>query len=308
MRRTSPSPPAHVGDGTAADFASGSGDGGVHILRSLDQIILAPSVIGEFDGPELPQGWYTETSKEGGSAQLGDGHLSLDGAGVFADNLVLSDRVVEFSASFARRPNQFAGFGVDYTLVPWVAFGTKFGNSLYARANFYVPEDERLPASLLGDRHRFRVDWRVIDLEFTVDGERAAHLLVPVPGLMRPGAASLSRGAPLIVDWILMTPYASGGRFLSRVFDAGRPVQWSTAGWEAEVPASTEIAIDVRTGPSPAGAEGWSPWAPVAEPGDPFVPGQAGRPANCAQYRAWLRSADSRQTPALRRVTLTYRE
>lgn len=301
-------PPAalgETGDSATEHFARGSGDHNLYLFRSRSEVVLAPAAVGEFDGPDLPRGWKVEVATEGGSAHIGGGHLALEGAGVYADGLVSTDRSMEFSATFTHRPNQHVGFGLDFVKVPWLAFGTKYGNALYGRTCFYISEDERLGAAFLGQRHHFRIDWRVLDVAFSVDGQRQVHLLVPVPGFMRAGAANGSLGGPpLLVDWLLVTPYRPEGRFTSRVFDAGSPARWGPCHWEAATPPGTELAVEVRAGATPQPGTGWSGWAPVAEPGAHAAVELSGQ---YAQYRALLTTTDPRATPALRRVTLTYR-
>jgi hypothetical protein len=301
VRRPSPSPLAETGDAGADGFAQGRGDGGTVLFRARSALTLAPTELADLTTGALPDRWYVETTKEGGSATFGDGHLALDGACLGADTMYSAGCSVEFSARFGRRPHQHAGLGVDFTLVPWVAFSTKFGNSLYARTHFYLEEDERLDRSLISERHVFRIDWNVLDVGFFVDGAQAAHLLVPVPGFMRPLAGSFSLGEPLELEWMRLTPFRPAGEFTSRVFDAGAEVRWDGCDWEADAPAGTGVAVDVRTGPSPEPGPGWSGWAAVAEPG-----GALDAVARFAQYRARLHTTVPRATPTLRRVTLAY--
>lgn len=303
MRRSPPPPSlSEAGDATFDDFAAGQGDDGLHLWSTRSAVTLAPAVAGEFDGPGPPPGWSVESTTQSGSARFGPDGVALDGAGIWADGLIANGRAVEFRATFARRPNQHAGLGVDFVHDPWVSFSTKFGNALYARTNFYLAEDERVSADLLGASHRYRIDWNVIDIVFAVDGERAAHLLVPVPGFMRPGAANTNEGRePLVVKWMLVTPYRPVGRFLSRGFDGGRRQRWDRVGWEADLPPGTAVSVDVRAGDRPEPDPSWSPWVAVTGPG---MVGPAGR---YAQYRAELRTADPHRTPVLRGVTLDAR-
>ena len=206
-----------------------------------------------------------------------------------------SQRSLEFVATFSRQPHQHVGFGTNFRTVPWITFSTKFGNSLYARSNFTIPEDTRLPGSLLGGSHRFRIDWRVLDIEFWADGRRVAHQLAPVVGYMRPLAGNGSLGGePLTIEWLRMSPYAPEGVFTSRVHDAGGAVVWEACHAEADVPQGTTVSLEVRAGDGPAPDESWSEWAP---------PPSAGR---FVQYRARLATSDAASTPVVRAVTLRY--
>lgn len=298
-------PPSHLdpaADASVADFAAGTADSGLYLFHSRSEVILAPSVVGDFGGPELPPGWDIELANSESIAALRDGCIHLDGAGVYGPGSVTNDRAVEFSATFAPRPGQHAGLGLDFVAVPWISFSTKFGNALYARTHFYLAEDERLPGELLGQRHRFRIDWNVLDMRFSVEGEALTHLLVPMPAFMRLGAASTRpAGQPLQVEWMLATPYRPAGELVSRVFDAGSPARWDRCQWDAATPRGTEVAVAVRAGSTPAPDGSWSAWT------DPRGGGRLGLPGRYAQYRARLRTTDPRETPALRRVSLGVR-
>lgn len=296
----SPSPSAVTGDTSVADFAAGTGDAGLYLFRSRSEVVLTPHVVGEFDQDRLPAGWTLEAANGDTAATLGGGCLALQEGGVYGPGLLSNDRAVEFSATFAARPGQHAGLGIDFVAVPWISFSTKFGNALYARTNFYLPEDERLPGDLLGSRHRFRIDWNVLDMRFSVSGQRLAHLLVPMPGFMRLGAACTRRAdPPLTVEWMLATPYRPRGELTSRVFDAGRPVVWGGCDWDADQPPGTEVALAVRAGDNPRPEAGWTGWVTVRDGGH-----RLGLRGRYAQYRARLQTADPRATPALRSVTL----
>jgi hypothetical protein len=285
-----------VGDRTRADFAAGTGGPGLHLAQTSagPEVILAPTVAAEF-GPGVPRDWFVEPWKEGGRVEADGGQLLLDAATAGYNALFGSERSLEFVATFAKRPHQHIGFGTDFRAVPWITFSTKFGNALYARSNFTVPEDSRLSGSLLGKPHRFRIEWRVLDIAFWVDGHRVAHQLAPVVGYMRPlvGNGSLG-GEPLRVEWLRMSPYAPEGEFTSRVHDADAAAVWEACDADADVPAGTTVTVEVRAGDTPDGDEGWSAWGP---------PPATGR---YAQYRARLRRTDSAVTPVLRAVTLRY--
>src|SRR5436853_4966140 len=218
-----------VGDRDIARFRAGVADGGVHLAATAEgpELILRPTVAAEFGGGQLPDDWFVEPWKEGGQAELLDGRLSLDGASAGHKGVFGSPRSLEFVATFQKRPHQHVGFAMDFKSLHWITFSTKFGNTLYARSNFFIPEDNRLPGSLLGSPRRFRIDWNFLDVDFWVDGKKVVHQLVPLVGFLRPLASNGGMGgAPLTVDWVRMTPYERAGAFTSRVLDAGRPARW----------------------------------------------------------------------------------
>lgn len=292
-----------VGDSSAADFASGSVDPGAFLSpHDPPEVLLRPAEVAEFSGPDLPPGWFARRWTEGGRVFFQDGGLVLDGALVGSDALISGGRSLDFVASFAERPDQHIGFGVDYVNVPWCMFSTKWGRRLYARTNFTVVEDKKLPGSWLGSPHRFRIDWRFLYVDFEVDGRRLAHLLVPMPPAMRPLAGNARAGGPpLVLQRVRMSPYSRSGRFTSRVLDAGAAVTWTEASWVAQVGEGTELGFEWQTGATPAPDRSWSDWSRLS------AQAPLGRSSRYARYRASLATTDDAATPVLSSVVLGYR-
>lgn len=297
-------------DRTADDFRSGEADTGLFLATTSKgpEIILTPHAVAEFGGgADLPPHWYVEPWKEGDRAEQGNGALELEAATVGLQGLYPSERSLEFCATFRKRPHQHIGFGTNFRTVPWITFSTKFGHGLYARTNFVIPEENRLPTSLLNAPHRFRIEWNVLEVQFSVDGRRVAHQLVPMVGYMRPLASNASAAPdPLIVEWMRMSPYARQGSFTSRIHDAGAPVVWTGPELDAEVPPPTSVTVELRGGNTPQPDGSWTPWART-EPGGPLNERDGAPPrGRYGQYRVTLASADSRWTPVLRAVRLAY--
>lgn len=294
---------SQVGDTSAADFGSGSVDGGAFVARTDPaEVLLRPAEAAEFAGPDLPPGWFARPWADGGTVYFADGGLAIDGALVGSRTLISGGRSLEFAATFAERPDQHVGFGVDYVHTPWCMFSTKWGRRLYARTHFTVVEDKKLAGNWLGSAHRYLIDWRFLYVDFAVDGARAAHLLVPMPPSMRPlaGNARLG-GAPLVLHWARMSPYRPAGCFTSPVLDPGTAVAWTEASWVADEPDGTSVTLEWRSGDRPAPDHSWSAWAPLRA-------GVAlGRTSRYAQYRAALTTTDTATTPVLRAVSLGYR-
>ncbi len=296
-------PPAELTDGSAADFSAGTADDGAYIAHTrTGEVILRPKVAGEFTGEELPDGWSVTTWKEGGTATLGDGMITLDGARVGCDPLLPSPRALEMSAVFAARPDQHAGFGTNFDDVPWVMFSTKWGRRLYGRTHLLNVEDKKIPGQWFDGTHRFRIDWNVLDIIFSIDGERMAYLLVPVPGYMRALAGNQRLGSePLRVEWMRLSPYAPVGCFTSRILDARTVADWHALTWEADVPEATRLDLHVRAGDAAVPDRRWSTWRPVARSGD-----EIGASSRYLQYRANLATSDPAWTPVLHRVRVAY--
>ena len=296
-------PGSEVSDGSVADFAAGTTDAGAYVARTIaGEVTLTPKLAAEFSGDALPAGWTVEPWVEGGTGMLENGMLTLDGAKVGADALVLSPRSLEIAAVFAARPDQLAGLGVDFVNEPWVMFSTKWGRRMYGRTHLLQIEDTKLSGDWFGERHIFRIDWNILDIVFSVDGARQSHLMIPVPGYMRPLAANQRLGTePLRIEWMRLSPYPSAGCFTSRVFDAGAAAQWHGLVWDADTPAGTSMSIEVRTGDTARPEGQWTPWRPLARSGDAI-----GTTARYLQYRAGLATTDPSWTPVLHRVTAGY--
>ena len=296
-------PPAEMIDGSAADFSAGCTDAGAYVAQTLaGEVILTPKVAAEFTGAELPAGWTVAPLVEGGRGTLEDGMLSLDGASVRFEPVMLSPRSLEFSAVFAARPDQHAGLGTNFVDVPWVMFSTRWGRRLYGRTHLLNVDDKRLPGEWLDAPHRFRIDWNILDIVFSIDDARLAHLMVPMPGYMRPLAANQRLGSqPLLIEWMRLSPYPPSGRFTSRVLDGGTLADWHGATWEADVPEGTSLAMSVRTGDVARPGRSWSPWRRLRRSGDAVT-----ATARHLQYRVDLATTDPTRTPVLRKVRVSY--
>lgn len=292
-----------VVDRSPADFAAGETDAGAYVARTIaGEVILTPKLAGEFTGESLPEGWSVTPWVDGGTGTLVDGMLSLDGASLRGEPVLLSPRSLEFSAVFAARPDQHAGLGTDFVAVPWVMFSSKWGRRLYGRTHLLTVEDKKFTGDLFDAPHRFRIDWNILDILFSVDGTRLAHLMVPMPGYMRALAANERLGKqPLRIEWMRLSPYAPEGRFTSRVLDAGTLADWHDAVWEADVPEPTSLGVEVRTGDTCRPDRSWSPWRPLAQSGA-LVPATS----RYLQYRALLATTDPSWTPVLREVRVRY--
>ena len=296
-------PPAEMKDASAADFSAGTTDAGAYVAATrAGEVVLAPKVAAEFTGDTLPEGWTVEPWVEGGTGTFADGMLVLDGAGVRSEGFLLSPRSLEFSAVFAPRPDQLVGFGTNFVDVPWVMFSTKWGRRLYGRTHLLIGDDKKLSGDWFDAPHLFRIDWNILDIVFSIDGQKLAHLMIPVPGHMRPLAANQRLGGqPLRLEWMRVSPYAPAGRFTSRVLDAGRPADWLEAEWDADVPAPTSLAVEVRTGDDARPGRSWSPWRPLRSSGTP-----CGASARYLQYRVKLATTDPSWTPVLRQMRVRY--
>ncbi len=126
-----------------------------------------------------------------------------------------------------------------------------------------------------------------------------------VAGPMRPVAASDfdEFGGTVFVDWMRMTPNATPGAFVSRVFDANSAVDWKSIQWAAKTPAGTTLAISVRTGDTPNRRRSRT------APGRAFVPVASAGPLSLhsryIQYRLDMTTTDPKKTAELEDIIIS---
>lgn len=87
--------------------------------------------------------------------------------------------------------------------------------------------------------------------------------------------------------------------FISRIFDASVPVEWTTLSSTASTPAGTTIAFEARTGNTASPDISWTNWqvasGAITNPGSRYI-----------QYRATFSTNDSGVTPILEDVTINF--
>lgn len=290
-------------DTTTADFTGGVVDANGRITQTANgEVMLLPMDGSEFSGSTLPSGWASTQWTSAGTTSVGSGSMSVNGMRVSPSASYAPGRSLEFVATFAVDGYQHVGLGVSLNETPWAIFSTFGGNALYARTNSGVAEtNTAIPGSWLNAPHRYRIDWNVGSVVYSIDGVQVASHALNIAANMRPIVSDyLPGGAPVTVDWMRLTPYASASVFTSRVFDAIVPVNWTTASWTADLPAGTTVVLSVRTGGTAAPDGSWTSFTPVSASGGAI--NQTGR---YAQYRLDLATSAAGQSPAVRDVTLT---
>ncbi len=294
-------------DTTRADFAGGT-PAGTYVSQIADgEVILAPMVGEEFSGgPGLPSGW-SSIPWTGGTATVASGGLTVDGTLAATDTYYSAGRSIEFVGTFGAAGFQHVGFGQSLASLSesWAMFSTlNTTSSLYARTdNNGTQVDYLIPGTWIGSPHRFRIDWTASSVVFSIDGAAVDTQNVAIGAQMRPVVSDYNSGGPVVsVDWLRMTPYASSGSFISRIFDAGEQMSWIGLSWTADLPGGTAMTISARTGDTSTPDDGtWSAFRAITSSGDPV-----GAASRYVQYQAILSTTDPDQTPALRDVTLTY--
>jgi len=98
--------------------------------------------------------------------------------------------------------------------------------------------------------------------------------------------------------------------YISRDFDAGKPVQVETLSWKGQAPFATRIEISVRAAASPEALRK-SPWLGPKGPGSFYTEPESAvdgiEGARYIQFKAALVSPNGANTPVLSSVSLTFR-
>ena len=286
---------------TFADFSAGTTGSNTYVSQTENgELILDPTRGAEFSGTTIPSQWTSTLWQTGGTATVGQGVVTLDGARVGTSNTFGSGRTVEFVATFSGQANQNAGFGTNFSNRPWAAFGTTTGGALYTRSSVSTTnqQDTLIPGNWLGSPHLFRIDRGSTTITFWIDGVQVAQHTRTITTNMRPLASDLTLGSGnLIVDWMRMSPYSSSGTY-TRVLDAGSIQRWDTVSWLSDLPAGTTMVVSVRTGNTPTPGTGWTSFRTITTSG-----GSINLRARYLQYRIQMTRTNAITTPALREIS-----
>ena len=312
---TSPNPPAAPAtfstptavatDTTVADFGAGTTGGSTYVSGTENgEVILAPTVGAEFSGSSLPVGWESG-AWTGGTASVGGGSVTVDGAWARTSATFAPGRALEFVATFSGATFQNAGLGqtLESGSESWAMFGMDgTANLLRVRVNNAgAPSQFDLGSTYLNAPHRYRIEWAAAQIRFLVDGTLVHTANVSIGGNLRPIASDFNNGGgALVVDWMRLSPYASSGTFLSRIHDAGSQADWGTLSYVDDVPSGTTLALSVRRGDTPTPDGSWGPFSPVANGGD------IGGSSRYLQYRVEATSSTGDVTPTLSSVMLPF--
>jgi hypothetical protein len=287
--------------GPTDDF--GSGTTGSNTVVTPPGVTLAPTIFAAFSGTTLPAGWSVTPYATGGSGTVANGLLTVDGALAASNTFYGPGQSLQFVATFTGDAEQHAGLATDLLGAPWAIFSTLTGGALYARTNNgSTSTDTLLPGNWLRAPHLFRINWSSSGVTYFIDGNEVASSSLPITTSMRPVFSDLTvGGGTLAVASVGLTPAATSGSFLSRVFDADQPVTWNTIQWTGTVPSATSLTIDVRMGNTPAPDSSWTSFIPVANSGAVI-----GGSSRYFQYEAVLATADPTLAPILNNVTIQY--
>ena len=123
-----------------------------------------------------------------GSATVGGGLLTVDGAFAATSTSYTPGRSLEFVATFQAVPFQHVGFAVDLNGAPWAIFSTgSDGATLKARTNDGSSNDHGHPRKLV--RRAAPVPDRLVrgQVVYSIDGTVVATHTANLPGVDAPG-------------------------------------------------------------------------------------------------------------------------
>ena len=103
----------------------------------------------------------------------------------------------------------------------------------------------------------------------------------------------------------LSSQFATEGHLVSEVHDTKLVSRFGALSWRAAQPPGTSVTIQSRSGNVGEPDETWSAWSPGQT--DSASARVASPPGRFVQYRVTLETSDSRRTPELRSVSLSYR-
>ena len=230
---TTPVPPANpsqfttrgpeLEDTTVADFSAGTRSDTVVTSTGNGAVALGSSTAYDFAGATLPAGLTAgPVWTSGGTANVTDGALAVDGTLVRSNATFGPGSSIEFDATFGAAPFQHIGFGTDLDAQPWAFFSTKdTTDTLYARTKTTsgTIDTPLTPSegSYIGGAHRYRIEWGTSEVRFFIDGAlvqtHAATIGSPMQAVMSDYATG---GAALSVDALTLSTRPSSGTFTSR--------------------------------------------------------------------------------------------
>ena len=306
-----PPPPSVFTDTTVVQFSTGTGDGQSYITQTADgELTLAPTLGVEFGdsacaecgGIGLPQGWTSTPWNTGETAAVGNGIVTVDGTLVGPQALSGPYGSLEFVATFSHDTFEHVGLAQTFNEPLWAIFSTASGGAgIYVRTNDGSGTiDTFVPGNFPGSAHRYRIDWTPTAVTYFIDGTQVASHAASLAQQLRPVISDFNIGAGAVtVDWMRMTPYAASSTFLSRVFDAGLPVNWGSASWTATTPTGTGLAMAIRYGDTSTPDGSWTPYTPLPSSGTAL-----NHLSRYSQYQAVLSTTASSDTPTLQDVTI----
>ena len=213
--------------------------GGNLAVSSID--MSTPLVSADLSGTSLPPGWSSYLWSDAGSATVGSGLLTLDGARAGTDSLFSAGESLEYVATFSGDPWQHLGFGIDYTAAPWTIFSSYGGGQLYARTSDGSGNsiDVPLPGDWFGSPHDFRIDWSPTNATFSIDGTDVAGVAATIGASLRPLVSDFNAGGG---DLTVSSISVSNSVFRIKFAESSLPGGWFSGVYSASGSAKVNSA------------------------------------------------------------------
>lgn len=126
-----------------------------------------------------------------------------------------------------------------------------------------------------------------------INGDGRLDAVTSNAGTVGPGEVSDEQ-----LCWFDLSTFDTDGDLTSSVLDGGAP-DWSTIQWDADVPAQTELGIEVRAGDD---AQALGPWMAVTSGDD--LASYIDPASQYLQYRVSMTSNDANASPILRELSV----
>ncbi|MBI2264894.1 MAG: hypothetical protein HYU64_06935 [Armatimonadetes bacterium] len=104
----------------------------------------------------------------------------------------------------------------------------------------------------------------------------------------------------------LLPEHVSKGSIESTVYDAGFPAEWGTIQWDVSLKSGTSVILETRSGNTETPDSSWSEWSLSYD--KPQGMRVLSPPGRFIQYRAFLTTESSKQTPVLSSVRIFFKQ
>ncbi len=281
-------------DDSTIDFGAGTALNTTVV--SPGSVILTPTLYQPFDGSSLPAGWSALEWGAGGTATVGSGVLTVNGSRAWTSATYAPPRALEFDASFQAINFQHVGFVKDSDFTsPWEIISSFDGSGIFSRS--YDGSNTALGVSF-GSTNRYRIEWSASSSLAYVNGSLAATHTGFGDAMVVLASDAAVDGNVLVIDNVILSPYAGSGNFTSRVYDAGASSQWGTFTGTGSAPAPTSLVYSVRTGNTPTPDGSWSAFIPI------ISGSSVSATSRYIQYRASMVTSDTLYTSTVQQVII----
>jgi hypothetical protein len=280
------------------------GDGAIQLAGALTETYAASTLSASWTAATWAGGAYSPSPS--------GGILSVSGSpGSFVRSTnAMAVSVLSTRARFGAAPWQHVGWAsLDFSGDQYLIFSTfNQGANLFARSNLGGGETRTDLGPIPAGFHAYRIE-RVTDgggqehVRYYIDDVLAADHAVggSIPSLYIYQSNNAQTAVTLDIDSVdVSPPYLASGTFDSCPVDAGTSVTWTTASWNATVPAGTTLALRTRTSTN---LSTWSAWSSVISTSGGPMTSPTGR---YGQYRLELTSTSTSATPTINSVDLAF--